>query len=63
MSCIWHDFAAVTVKCFVMLIPIIALLLVLILVIRFVVLAAKKKNQGDDLGDRRAGAPEINQHT
>lgn len=45
-----------------MLIPFIALLVVLILVIRFVVLASKKKNQGDDLGDSQAGPQEVNQH-
>lgn len=38
-----------------MLVPFIALLIVLILVIRFLVLANKKKNQGSDLGDNRAG--------
>ena len=40
----------------VMLVPFIALLVVLILVVRFLVLASKKKNQGRDLGDSRAGA-------
>jgi hypothetical protein len=38
-----------------MIIPFIAFLLVLFFVIRFVILANKKKNQGGDLGDRRAG--------
>lgn len=39
-----------------MVVPFIALLIVLILVIRFLVLANKKKSQGTDLGDSRAGA-------
>jgi hypothetical protein len=39
-----------------MIIPFIAFLVVLILVIRFLVLANKKKSHGDDLGDSRAGA-------
>jgi len=39
-----------------MIVPFIALLVVLFFVIRFFVLAAKKKNQGGDLGDSRAGA-------
>lgn len=40
-----------------MIIPAIALIVVLFFVVRFIVGAAKKKNQGDDLGDSRAGAP------
>jgi uncharacterized membrane protein len=55
-SCVWHDFAAIKGKQCVMIVPIIALLVVLILVIRFLILANKKKNQGSDLGDSRAGA-------
>lgn len=43
-------------KAWIMIVPFIALLIVLILVIRFLVLANKKKNQGSDLGDNRAGA-------
>ena len=39
-----------------MIIPFIAFLVVLILVVRFLVLANKKKNQGSDLGDSHAGA-------
>jgi hypothetical protein len=42
-----------------MLIPFIAFLVILVVVIRFVVLASKKKNQGDDLGDSRAGAENV----
>ena len=40
-----------------MIVPAIALIVVLFFVVRFIVGAAKKKNQGDDLGDSRAGAP------
>ena len=39
-----------------MVVPFIALIVVLFFVIRFLVLAGKKKSQGDDLGDSRAGA-------
>lgn len=42
-----------------MIIPFIAFLVVLILVIRFFILANKKKNQGDDLGDSQAGAENV----
>lgn len=38
-----------------MVIPFIALLVVLFFVIRFIIGAAKKKSQGRDLGDSRAG--------
>jgi hypothetical protein len=40
-----------------MLVPAIALIVVLFFVVRFIVGAAKKKSQGEDLGDSRAGAP------
>ncbi len=38
-----------------MIVPFIALIVVLFFVVRFFVLAGKKKNQGGDLGDSRAG--------
>lgn len=38
-----------------MLVPFIAFLVVLFFVIRFLVLAGKKKSENRDLGDRRAG--------
>lgn len=38
-----------------MIVPAIAIIVVLFFVIRFMVGAAKKKNQGSDLGDSRAG--------
>jgi hypothetical protein len=40
----------------VMIVPFIALIVVLFFVVRFIIGAAKKKNQGSDLGDSRAGA-------
>ncbi len=40
-----------------MLVPAIALIVVLILVVRFVVGAGKKKSLGSGLGDSQAGAP------
>ena len=42
-----------------MIVPIIALIVVLFFVIRFIIGAAKKKQHGEDLGDPRAGAPPI----
>ena len=39
-----------------MIVPFIALLVVLFFVIRFIIGAAKKKKQGQDLGDSSAGA-------
>lgn len=39
-----------------MIVPIIALIVVLFFVVRFIIGAAKKKSHGEDLGDSRAGA-------
>jgi len=38
-----------------MIVPAIALIVILFFVVRFIIGAAKKKQQGEDLGDRRAG--------
>lgn len=40
-----------------MLVPAIALIVVLILLVRFIVGASKKKNISEGLGDTQAGAP------
>ena len=42
-----------------MIVPAIALVVILFFVVRFIIGAAKKKNQGGDLGDTRAGAGPI----
>jgi hypothetical protein len=38
-----------------MIVPAIAVIVILFFVIRFIIGAAKKKSQGNDLGDSRAG--------
>ena len=42
-------------KIWVMIVPAIALIVILFFVVRFIIGAAKKKQEGSDLGDRQAG--------
>ena len=50
-------------KQYFMVVPAIALIVVLFFVVRFIIGAARKKSEGNNLGDSRAGSGDGTRHT